>query len=115
MEQMELEASSQVVVDGVVVSTRCDQCRLMYSERNPPGEPPCEACWVETDPKNIDALKIFNIVRNQFIMGTGGPIDINQIAIHSAMELYGIKNRQKCFIKVLQLAQQRISDINKKD
>ena len=45
---MEAEASSLIVDDdGVVISTRCDQCRVMYSERNPPGEPPCSECWVD--------------------------------------------------------------------
>lgn len=114
MEQLEQEALSQVVVDGVVVSTRCDECRLLYSEKTPPEDPPCEECWVDTNPANIDALRIFNIVQNQFIMGMNGPVDINHLAIYSAMELYKIENRQKCFGKVLQLASRRINNINKK-
>ena len=115
MEQIELEALSRVIVDGVVVSTRCDECCLFYSERTPPEEPPCEKCWVDIDPANMDALRIFNIVKSQFIMGMGGPVDINHLAVHEAMSLYGIENRQQCFMKVLQLARWRISNINSKD
>ena len=111
MEQNMLEASSRIELDGGVVITRCDQCRTMYSERDPPGEPPCETCWVETNSANIDALRIFSIVQGQFIMGIGGPVDINHLAIHAAMELYKIENRQKCFRKVLHLAHWRISNI----
>lgn len=115
MEQMELEASLRVIVDGVVVSTRCDECRLLYSERTPPEEPPCEDCWVITNPANKDALQIFSVVQNQFIMGMGGPIAINQLAAHEAMSLFKIKNRPECFKKVLQLSNWKISKMNKKD
>ena len=112
---MKAEAASQIVEDGVVVSTRCDQCRLMYGERNPPQEPPCETCWVDVMPENIDALRIFNMVQNQFIMAMGGPIAINQTAIHPLMELYGIKDKKRCFEKVLKLAEVRLEEVNKKD
>lgn len=32
-----------------------------------------------------------------------GPISINQIPIHQAMELYKIENRKQCFEKLLTL------------
>lgn len=54
--------------------------------------------------ENVEAVRIYLIVKNQFIMGLDGPIDINQLPIHAAMRLYKIKNRQNCFEKVLLLA-----------
>jgi len=113
---MEAEASSLIVDDdGVVISTRCDQCRVMYSERNPPGEPPCSECYVDVMLENVEALQIFNIVQDQFIMGMGGPVAINHMAIHSAMALYSVKDRKSCFRKVLTLANRKIKEINSKN
>jgi hypothetical protein len=113
---MEAEASSLVVDDnGMVVSTRCDQCQEMYAERNPPGEPPCESCWVDVMPCNVEALRIYNLVQDQFIMGMGGPVAINHMAVHSAMELEEVKERKACFRKVLALANRKISKINSQE
>jgi len=47
-------------------------------------------------------------------MGPSGPIAINQMAIHAAMELYNISNRQKCFQKVSQLSRWHIDRIREK-
>ena len=76
----------------------------MYQNRVPPEKPPCETCRVPTVEENIDALVVFFKVQRQFIVGAAGPIDINHLAIHAAMELYGIKDRRECFEKVLTLA-----------
>jgi hypothetical protein len=111
---MEAEASSRIVVDGEVISTRCDQCRIAYSERNPPEDPPCHTCWVDPLPANRDALKIYNLVQDQFIMGFGGPVAINQNAIHRNMDLYEVKDKVRCFEKVLVLSNRRINEIAKK-
>jgi len=37
-------------------------------------------------------------------MGTQGPIAINQLAVHEAMNLYCIRDRKECFEKVLKLS-----------
>ena len=34
----------------------------------------------------------------------GGPIAINQIAIHAAMDLYQVEHREDCFDKVVNAA-----------
>ena len=51
--------------------------------------------------ENQEAWFIFSIVRNQYIMGQAGPVGINHEAIHRAMELYNIENKQRCFEQVL--------------
>lgn len=112
MEQDITEASSRIELDDGRVLTRCDQCRSMHGERSPPNDPPCETCWVELKKENEDALQIFYVIQDQFLMGQNGPIAINHLAIHSAMELYGIQNRRDCFEKVLRLSRWNIEKIN---
>lgn len=88
----------------------------MYSERIPPQETPCEICKVDPLPDNEDAYKIFYIIRYQLIMsGMGGAIDVNHLAIHEALRLYRIKNRQRCFEKILALCRWWIARVNKKE
>lgn len=88
---------------------------MMYESREPPQEPPCEDCMVIPLPENKDACEIFGLVNQQFIMGFNGPVAINQVAVHEAMRLYGIKNRRECFRKVMTLCDWDISRILKKD
>lgn len=76
----------------------------MYSERTPPTEPPCDACRVEPCEENREAWRIFNLVRYQLVMGVNGPVDVNHLAIHAAMDLYGVTDRRDCFEKVLRLS-----------
>jgi hypothetical protein len=87
----------------------------MYGERNPPEEPPCEDCRVDLQKENEDAVRIFFMTQSQFIMGPNGPVDINHLAVHAAMELYEIKNRRDCFKKVIRLARWSIDRINSRD
>ena len=75
----------------------------MYGKRKPPEEPPCKTCYIGPLPENEDALKIWSIVKDQYIMGMNGPVTLNQNAIHNAMSLYEVKNRKECFEKVLGL------------
>ena len=48
-------------------------------------------------------------------MGNSGPIDINHQAIHEAMKLYRIKNKQQCFEKILFMSQEWLNRIRKKE
>jgi len=98
-----------------MVLTKCDQCRGTYAERNPPEEPPCEICYVELWSENEEAIRIFTVVRNQFIMGPTSAIDINHLAIYGAMDLYKVKNRRQCFEKVLRLANWWLEQLRKKE
>lgn len=54
--------------------------------------------------ENVDAAQIYVICRNQLIMSMNGPIDINHLAIHEAMRLYGVENRRECFEKVVKVS-----------
>ena len=87
----------------------------MYAERNPPEQPPCSECRTDPFPENKDALKIFFIVRYQFIMGSNGPIDINHLAIDSAIEREGIRDRRDCFSRMLILGRWWLERVNTKE
>ena len=67
----------------------------------PPEEPPCETCKEVPFEENKDAIEIFFLVQDQFIMGMNSPIGVKQGPIHEAMRLYKIKNRRECFEKVM--------------
>lgn len=106
MEFCEDQASSRIELENGTIITKCDQCRQMWKERNErgiEGEPPCKECWTEPFEENEDAFKIFFLTRSQLIMGQS-PIDVNHLAIYSAMDLYDIKNRRECFEKVMKLS-----------
>ena len=102
----------------VEYASECPACREMWKERNKrgiPGEPDCASCRVDALPENVDASKIFNIVRYQLIMGPSGAIDLNHLAIHKAMDVEDVKDKKKCFDKVRQLGAWWVSRLNKKD
>jgi len=54
-------------------------------------------------PRNVDALRIFMVVRDQLIISVNGPVSLNHVAIHEAMNLYKVKNKRRCFEKILHL------------
>jgi len=64
--------------------------------------------------ENREALSVFMVVRNQLIMGFGGPVDINHLAIYPQMDLQQVKNRKQCFNKVLQLSRWYLKRISEK-
>lgn len=77
----------------------------MYEKRNPPEQPPCATCRVDPLEENKEAINIFFMVRDQYIMSEGGPVTINHLAIHEAIRLVGIrdKNKLQCFQKICRL------------
>ena len=85
----------------------------MYGDRKPPEEPPCVTCRTDPMDENRDALRVFFIVRNQFIMGMDGPIELNHLAIDAAIEREGI-NGKACFGKICILGNWWINRIREK-
>jgi len=90
-----LEASSRIELSDGTVLTRCDQCRIMWAERNErgiEGEPQCDGCKVDLREENIDAAKVFLSVRNQVIFYFNGEhnreYDINHTAIWAYIDHY---------------------------
>jgi hypothetical protein len=88
---------------------------LVYREKVPPEEPPCDKCRVDPVEENIDALRIFYMVQYQLIMGFNGPVDVNHVAIHEAIRLYEIQRPQECFDKVLKLTRWWVDRIRVKE
>ena len=76
----------------------------------------CEDCYVQLRPENEEIARIYIMVRDQFIMGYGGPVAINSSVIYQAMDLYKVPEefREDMFKKVVELCNLRIAQINKK-
>ena len=112
-------AASRVELDDGRVLTKCDQCRQMYAERMPPGEPPCEKCWVDLKEENEEAARIFRIVRGQVITRFNGEadviVDLNHLALWEAIDRYPIRNKTGCFEKVLKLFFALLEEQKKKE
>jgi len=69
----------------------------------------CKACVPPLLPENEDAEFIYFKVEDQVIFGMGGAVALNQMAIHSAMDLYEIEDRQDCFEKVVVVGRHMIA------
>jgi len=81
----------------------CDICEKtweMYEK-----EPMCEICIPVLMPENRLIFDIYILVRNQHIMGFGGPIDLHFPSVKIAMDMMGVrrKDQKEVFDKVYQL------------
>ena len=73
----------------------------------------CLICLPECFPENEDAERIYFTVQDQYITGgMGGPIALNQVAIHEAMDLYEIEFKKDTFEKVVTLGRHFIQKMN---
>ena len=64
-------------------------CAKIHGKRGE--ETPCDECTPPLLPENADAVVIWSIVQDQVILAPmGGPVAVNQLAIHEAMALYGV-------------------------
>ena len=66
----------------------------------------CKKCLPDIMPENEDALTVYLAVQDQLIVGMGGPVALNQMAIHPVMELYEIEFRADCFDKVVAVSRE---------
>jgi len=64
--------------------------------------------------ENEAALTLYSIVQNQWIMGGGGPVDINHLAVWEAIDRYRVKDAPGTFRKILVLSRWMIDRINEK-
>lgn len=89
----------------------CDECKAAFlpnhwdtaedRKRKEPG-PPCTTCKPGDVGINDDALMIYQICSGQVIIAPmGGAIDINILAVKTAMDLYQIEDQKECLEKVL--------------
>jgi hypothetical protein len=60
---------------------------------------------------NEDALMVYYLVQNQYIMGMGGPVDINHLAVWEAIDRHKVRDAKGTFRKVLALAHRQIGKI----
>jgi len=74
----------------------------MWENKN--DESPCRACAVILEEDNVDAVKVFLAVRHHVVLHEVDKdhtyLDLDIKAVKDAMEIYGIRNQQKCFERV---------------
>lgn len=95
----------------------CDKCPMINNEQINvmTKRSYCDDCLVvNLLPENKDALDIYSIVQDQFIMGPEGATAINDLAIYKAMDLLNIQNRQETFFKVKYVCDKVIERIQRK-
>ena len=91
----------------------CEVCQKLKGARWDAQD--CAQCVPPLHPENEDAEQIFFTVQDQYIMGgMGGPVAINQMAIHAAMDLYEVEFKQDCFEKVLAACRELIDESKEK-
>ncbi len=49
------------------------------------------------------------VVQDQFIMGMNGPVSLNQMAVHAAMDLSDVEFKKDCLLKVVNLGRHFIN------
>ena len=100
-------------VERLTEKPACSTCELMHERK---GEVPnCADCMPEVMPENMDVLRVFLTVKDQHIMGAGGPIALNLEPVFRLMDLLSIKDQERCLglvKKMYDLMAQKIRDLN---
>ena len=65
-------------------------------------------------PENEEAYQVFTMVKDNYIMGSDGPISVNNLAIEHAMELLGIEDKRDVFFRVKNVSQKMITRTHQK-
>jgi hypothetical protein len=73
----------------------CRLCKKLLSGKDK--KPKCGKCLPDLMPENKVLFEIFWLVKNQHIMGPGGPIDLKIDILHSEIERRHIDDKQWCF------------------
>ncbi|EHJ49492.1 hypothetical protein DFW101_3496 [Solidesulfovibrio carbinoliphilus subsp. oakridgensis] len=66
--------------------------------------PPCGKCRPDIAPGNVEAYGIWSRCRGQLILGFGGAVDINVVAVKTIMDLEEVEDQRECMAKVQTLA-----------
>jgi hypothetical protein len=93
----------------------CATCKSINAGMEPPQDPPCETCRPVTLEENEEAISLYSVVQNQWIMGPGGPVDINHVAVWEAIDRCGAQDGSRTFRKILALSKWMLARINEKN
>jgi hypothetical protein len=67
--------------------------------------PPCERCMPKVREKNVDAFRVWSLVRNQVILsGMGDEVDIRMDAVKMGCEVLGVRNWKRVTVQVMEIA-----------
>lgn len=72
----------------------CDECRKTWELYEQ--EPPCNKCFPGVHPYNDPIMHLYHACGDQYIIGPGGAIGLNDLAVSSAMKNYfKVKKRDR--------------------
>lgn len=73
----------------------------------------CKDCIPEILPENRQIIEVYTLIQNQHIMGFNGPVDLNLLSLDFAMNIVGVKpkNKNDVFNKVYMLYQKTLKKL----
>jgi len=74
--------------------------------------PPCEECLPELWDCNKDSWQVYAACNGQFIMGFGGAVALNHLAVWKYMDEYQIEDRVAVFEKVMAVSNEMIKKMH---
>ena len=77
--------------------------------------PDCENCLPALLPENEDAFRVYRQCCSQYILGMGGPVDVNHLAVWKYIEMYEIESPLECFETVIATCRHMIGLANEKN
>jgi hypothetical protein len=62
----------------------------------------CKDCFVGLDARNVESVRVFFAVRNQFVtIGPSNyPIEVCVNAVKAALDIFEVKERERVFLRV---------------
>jgi hypothetical protein len=64
--------------------------------------------------ENEDAVMLYSIVQNQWLMGPGGPVDINHLAVWEVIDRHKVADPIGTFRKIVVLSRWMLDRINER-
>jgi len=77
-------------------------------------EPQCDECLPDIMSENAESVAVYLKVRNQHIMGFGGPVDLNFTSVDFVLDMMEIEDKKHVFEKVHRMYQHSLSYTAKK-
>ncbi len=80
----------------------CIACREIWENKN--DESPCRACIIVLEEDNVDVVKVFLAVRHHVVLHEVSKdksyLDLDIKAVKDAMDIYKVKNQERCYDRV---------------
>ena len=92
----------------------CVSCTNLHIEKS--SEPPCLECMPLLLPENELALRVYEVVKTQYIMSFSGPVTLNILSVIEVVRLMGVRpdEQMKIVNQVMEIGMFYINKLNEK-